>query len=302
MLPAVSEEKSPNPALDRAGLAFGIGAYTFWGAVPLYWRLLRHVDPLEILAHRAVWGLGAFLLFSGSLGAFPAVRRALAEPRTVRVLLASGALLLVNWGVFIYSVSTDRLLHASLGYFINPLVSVLLGLVVLRERLRPLQWVATALAFAGVVQVAVRAGGLPWIALVLAGSFGLYGLLRKTAPVDALAGSTLETAFMAPVGIIYLLTLQARGTSSFARGDWATNALLVSTGLVTAMPLVWLTASARRLPLALVGFLQYLAPTGQFLIAVLAFHEPFSARELAAFACIWTGLLVFTLDLLRARA
>jgi chloramphenicol-sensitive protein RarD len=286
---------------DRRGLAFGVAAYVFWGVVPLYWRLLRGIDPIEILAHRTVWGLAAFVVICAWLGAFPAMRRAAREPRTVRVLLVSGACLLVNWGVFIYAVSTERVLHASLGYFINPLVSVLLGMLVLRERLRPLQWVAMAFAFAGVVQLAARAGGVPWIALALAGSFGIYGLLRKTAPVEALAGSTLETAFMAPLGAVYLATLHVRGASTFLHGNAFTDALLVSTGLITALPLVWFTAAARRLPLATVGFLQYLAPTGQFLCAVLAFREPFAAGELAAFGCIWAALGVFTVDLFRAR-
>jgi chloramphenicol-sensitive protein RarD len=158
-----------------------------------------------------------------------------------------------------------------------------------------------ALAFAGVVQLAARTGGIPWIALALAGSFGLYGLLRKTAPVEALSGSTLETAFMAPLGAIYLVVLHLRGATTFLHGQPFTDVLLVSTGLITALPLVWFTAAARRLPLATVGFLQYLAPTGQFLCAVLAFHEPFAVRELAAFGCIWAALFVFTVDLLRAR-
>jgi chloramphenicol-sensitive protein RarD len=286
---------------DRRGLAFGVAAYAFWGVVPLYWRLLKGIDPIEILAHRTVWGLVTFIAFSAWLGGFASVRRALGEPRTVRVLLVSGACLLVNWGVFIYAVSTERVLHASLGYFINPIVSVLLGMVVLRERLRPLQWASMALALAGVVQLAARTTGIPWIAVALAGSFGLYGLLRKTAPVEALAGSSLETAFMAPLGLLYLTSVHVRGTAVFLSGHPWTDVLLMSTGFVTALPLVWFTAAARRLPLATVGFLQYLAPTGQFLCAVVAFHEPFTVRELAAFGCIWAGLAVFTLDLFRAR-
>jgi chloramphenicol-sensitive protein RarD len=209
--------------------------------------------------------------------------------------------LLVNWGVFIYAVATGRVLEAALGYFINPLLSVLLGMVILRERLRPLQWLAMAFACAGVVQLAVRSGGLPWIALVLASSFGLYGLLRKTAPVDALAGSTIETALMAPFGVAYLAWLHVAGRSAFTQGDLSTDALLVSAGLVTAVPLVWFTAAARRLPLATVGFLQYIAPTGQFLVGLLVFHEPFGARDLIAFGCIWAGLLVFTVDIARGR-
>jgi chloramphenicol-sensitive protein RarD len=283
----------------RRGLAFGIAAYAFWGVVPLYWRLLRHVDAIEILAHRTVWGIAAFAIIAAGLGAGPAIRAALRDPRAVRALAASGALLAINWGVFIHAVATDRLLDASLGYFINPLVSVLLGMVVLGERLRRLQWTALGLAAAGVVQVALARGGLPWIALVLAGSFGLYGLLRKTAPVDALAGSTIETAFIAPLGAAYLGYLGATGGGALGHSDGPSHVLLVLTGLVTALPLVWFTAAARRLPLSTVGFLQYLAPTGQFLSAVLIFREPFAARELAAFACIWAGLVVFSVDLWR---
>jgi chloramphenicol-sensitive protein RarD len=173
--------------------------------------------------------------------------------------------------------------------------------VVLRERLRPLQWVAIALAFVGVLERAVQTGGLPWIALVLAGSFGLYGFLRKTAPVDALAGSTIETALMAPFGVGYMVWLHVAGRSAFARGDWSIDALLVSAGIVTAVPLVWFTAAARRLPLATVGFLQYIAPTGQFLVGLLVFHEPFGARDLVAFGCIWAGLSVFMVDIAQRR-
>jgi chloramphenicol-sensitive protein RarD len=285
----------------RRGLALGIAAYAFWGVVPLYWRLLRHVDAVEILAHRTVWGIIAFAILAAAFGVGPAIRAALRDRRALIALAVSGALLAVNWGVFIHAVATDHLLDASLGYFINPLVSVLLGMVVLGERLRRLQWAALALAAAGVAQVALARGGLPWIALVLAASFGLYGLLRKTAPVDALAGSTIETGFIAPLGAGYLVYLAATGGGALGHVDGASHALLALTGLVTALPLVWFTAAARRLPLSTVGFLQYLAPTGQFLSAVLIFREPFAARELAAFVCIWAGLVVFSIDLWRRR-
>jgi chloramphenicol-sensitive protein RarD len=285
----------------RRGLAFGVAAYAFWGIVPLYWRLLRGVDPVEILAHRAVWGLGAFILIAVLLRALPEVRAALADRRAVGALAVSSALLAVNWGVFIYAVSIDHVLHASLGYFINPLVSVVLGMVVLGERLRRMQWLAVTLAAAGVVQVAAHAGGLPWIALVLASTFGLYGLLRKVAPVPALAGSLIETALLAPIGALYLLFLAGTDRGALGHVDAGTHVLLLITGAVTALPLVWFTAAARRLPLSTIGFLQYLAPTGQFLSAVLVFREPFASRDLAAFSCIWAALVVFSIDLWRRR-
>jgi len=268
---------------------------------PLYWRLLGGIDALELVAHRTVWGLVTFVAVSAVMGALPAVAAALRDRRARRALAVSGVLLACNWGVFIHAVASHHVLHASLGYFINPLISVVLGMVVLGERPRRLQWLAIALATAGVVQVAVHAGGLPWIALALACSFGLYGLLRKTAPVEALVGSTVETAFMAPLGLTYLGYLAATGGGALGHTDVATHVLLVTTGLVTAVPLVWFTAAARRLPLSTVGFLQYLAPTGQFLSAVLLFGEPFAIGDLAAFACIWAGLAVFSIDLWRAR-
>jgi len=289
----------------RLGIVLGVAAYSFWGVIPLYWRLLHGIDPIEIVAHRIVWGLATFVALAAAMGAWPAVIRAARDRRAVRVLLLSSALLSANWSIFIYAVSSDHVLHASLGYFINPLVSVLLGMVVLGERLRRLQWVAVALAAAGVVQITLGAGGLPWIAVALALTFGGYGLLRKVAPVDALAGSTVETALVAPVAAGYLVYLAATGRGVLGHAEALPVFLVALTGLVTAVPLVWFTAAARRVPLSTLGLLQYLAPTGQLFIGVLIFREPFDVHRLAAFACIWAGLAVFSADLLlfqRARA
>jgi chloramphenicol-sensitive protein RarD len=287
--------------LDRKGLAQGVAAYLSWGLVPLFWRELRHVDAVQTLAHRTVWGLLAFALIGVPLGVYPRVWSALRDRESVRVLSITGVLLALNWGIFIYAVATAQVLEASLGYFINPLVSVLLGVLVLRERLRRLQTWAMVLAALGVVQLATKASGVPWIALVLALSFGVYGLLRKTAKVDAAAGSLIETGFMAPFGLAYLAYLQRQGAGDFAQGDMRTDVLLVATGVITALPLIWFTSAARRLPLATVGFLQYLAPTGQFLTALFVFGEPFAARDFAAFACIWAALGLFTVDLVRGH-
>lgn len=286
---------------SRKGLVYGIAAYSMWGVIPLFWKLLAHVAPVEILAYRAIGGLGAFALLAWAGGLVPAVRAAVRDRRTVAVMAVSGALLAVNWTVFVLAVATDRLLDASLGYFINPLVSVALGTVMLGERLRRVQWLAIVLAATGVAILTWQAQTLPWIALVLAATFGLYGLVRKTARVDSLAGSTIETALMTPPAIAYLAWLGAHDAGALAHADAQTHALLLATGLITAVPLLLFTSAARRLPLSTVGFLQYLAPTGQFLLAVLAFGEPFARAKLAAFALIWTGLAVFSVDAWRVR-
>jgi chloramphenicol-sensitive protein RarD len=283
---------------DR-GLVYGVLAYGLWGVVPLFWRLLLSVPPIELLAHRVFWGLGAFGVLAAGTGQLGAVRAGFADRRTIQVMALSGALLAVNWGTFILAVATQHLLDASLGYFINPLVSVALGTVVLGERLRRLQWIALALAATGVIMLTARVGHLPWIALVLATTFGIYGLVRKTAAVNSLVGSTLETALMFPLALVYLGILAASGTGSLGHASLTIQVLLVATGVITAVPLLLFTSAARRLRLSTLGFLQYLAPTLQFLLAVLVFHEPFVPIQGVAFALIWTALVVFSVDAIR---
>jgi chloramphenicol-sensitive protein RarD len=283
----------------RIGLLHGIAAYGLWGIVAAYWKLLEGIDPIELVAHRAVWGLLAFGAIAIGAGQWRAMRAAIVDPRVLAVMALSSSLLAVNWGVFVGATITGRLLDASLGYFINPLVSVALGMIVLRERMRRLQWIAIGLAAVGVAQLALRAGEVPWIALVLASTFGLYGLVRKIARVEAVVGSTIETVLMAPVGAIYLAVL---GGGVMNGGSASTIALLAGTGVVTAVPLVLFASAARRLPLATVGFLQYLAPTGQFVLAATVFGEPLASERLLAFVWIWAGLGVFSVDLWRHRA
>jgi chloramphenicol-sensitive protein RarD len=283
----------------RRGLVHGITAYVLWGIVPAYWKLLREVSPVEVIAHRVVWGLVAFAVIVALAGVGPTVRAALRDPRTLAVMALSGTLLVINWGTFIAAVATGHLLDASLGYFINPLVSIALGMVVLGERLRPLQWLAIACAVAGVVIRTYLLGHAPWISLVLAASFGSYGLVRKLAKVDALVGSAVETTVVAPVAIAYLIVLAARGGGGLGHASVAIQLLLLSTGLVTALPLLLFNSAARRLPLSTVGFLQYLAPTGQFVLAQI-YGEPFAPEQWLAFGLIWLGLAIFSLDLIRA--
>ncbi len=282
---------------ERTGLLQGVLAYGLWGVVAAYWKLVKAVDPVELIAHRAVWGLGAFGIFLIVARQWRLFVAALRDVRLVAVMAASAFLLAINWTVFVGATTSGHLLDASLGYFINPLVSIALGMLVLRERLRRLQWLAIACATIGVLLLTWRAGRVPWIALVLALTFGLYGLVRKTAKVDALVGSTIETVLLAPFAAIYLAVL---GGGAMMTGDAGLVALLVGTGFVTAIPLVLFTSAARRLPLSTVGFLQYLAPTGQFLLAILAFGEPLAHDRLLAFGWIWLGLAVFSIDLVRA--
>lgn len=284
---------------SRRGLAYGITAYLLWGIAPLFWKLLRQVSWVEILAHRVVWGVIAFGVIAWAAGVAPLVREAARDRRTVAAMALSGTALVINWGTFIWSVANGHILDASLGYFIIPLISVGLGMAVLGERLRRLQWIAIAAAAAGVAIQTWAAGGLPWISIVVAASFGIYGLIRKIARVDSLVGSTLETALLVPVAAVYLAILALRGGGQLGHADTGIELLLLSTGIVTAGPLLCFNSAARRLPLSTLGFLQYLGPTCQFLLAVAVYHEPFAPTQLVAFGFIWLGLAIFSLDVVR---
>lgn len=278
----------------KAGLAFGLTAYGLWGIAPLFWRQLGHVPPSELLGHRIVWGMVFFGLYAGWTGRFGEVLAIFRDPPKRRRLAAAAVCVGFNWFVFVYAVMTDRVLDVSLGYFINPLLSIALGRFVLGERLQPLQWAAVALALVGVLVVALGADGLPWISVAVATSFGLYGLLRKTTRVPALPGSTVETLVLAPVALCGLVWLGLHGRGHFLAGDGATDLLLLCTGPVTAIPLLLFVHAANRLPLTVVGFLQYLAPSLQFALAVLVFHEEMDALKLAAFGLVWLGLGLFS--------
>lgn len=285
---------------QRLGVIYGAAAFGWWGVAPFYFKALDQVAPTEILAHRIVWSLvslALLLAIQGRLGSTWGLAR---DRRTLLTMALTACLITVNWGVFIWSIAVERLVEASLGYFINPLVNVLLGFVFLRERLRPLQWAAVGLAAAGVGWLTLGHGGVPWIALVLAGSFGLYGLLRKTAKPSGVPGLAIETALLLPVAVVYLLWLEGRGTLAFGHTGTGTLLLLLAAGPVTALPLVWFAEGARRLRYATMGFLQYLAPTGQLLVAVLAFGEPFGQDRMVAFGFIWCGLFLYSLDTARS--
>lgn len=289
--------------VDRRGMWVAVGAYVLWGVMPLYWHLLKAVPSLQIVLHRIAWSalfVGAYLLWCDGRGW---LRRTLAGPRLGWMLALSGVLIAFNWGLYIWAVNAGHVVETALGYFINPLLNVLIGVLFLRERLRPLQWLSVAVAAAGVLWLAVRYGQVPWIALALAASFGLYGVVRKLAHVDAVAGLGVESAYLFLPAIALLAWTEAHGDGGFGAGyGAAASALLVLGGIVTALPLVGFAYAVRRIPLATVGLLQYIAPTLQFLIGVLVFREPFDRERLVGFACIWLALAIFAADgLLRAR-
>jgi chloramphenicol-sensitive protein RarD len=280
---------------------YAVGAYGLWGVFPLYFKAIKSVPPLEVLAHRIFWSLLFLLVLMAWRGGLRATRAALRSPRALAYLSVTTLLIASNWLVFIWAVANNHVLEASLGYFINPLVNVLLGFVFLRERLRPVQTVSVLLAAAAVTYMAAGAGNFPAVALFLAGTFGAYGLLRKIAPVEALVGLTVETGLLTPLALGYLVVQLARGEAMFGGQSTALNILLPLAGVVTATPLLWFAQAARRLRLATMGFLQYLAPTGHFLLAVLAFGEPFTAQHLITFGCIWTALALYSVDAWRSR-
>jgi len=289
------------------GFWSGVAAYTIWGLVPLYWKLLKHVPAIQVLGHRIVWSLVVLVVLVAVL------RRGGRRPRDGRTALASvsrrvvglyaiaAALIAVNWFLYIYAVNAGFIVETSLGYYITPLVNVLFGVLFFHERMRPAQWVSIALATVGVVQLTFAYGALPWIAFGLAASFGSYGLAKKKAPLDPIEGLTLETALLAPVAILYLVLLHRAGEGAFLRTGATSDALMIGGGVVTTVPLLLFAAAVRTVPLSVIGILQYIGPTLQFLLGVFVYGEPFSHSQLIGFSIVWAALAVYAGDSLRAR-
>ena len=280
------------------GVIYGIAAYGLWGLIPLYFKAVAKVAPPEVLAHRALWSFVLLAVLVRLMGRWAELWRELHSPKLMAILGLNAFLMAANWLMFIYAVTTGQTVQASLGYFINPLVNVLLGVVFLRERLRPLQMLSIALAAVGVLVLAGWVGKVPWIALTLAGTFALYALMRKKTPVDGLASVTVETLLMTPLALAYLGYLAT--TDNLTGTGLGTIGLLTLSGLCTTVPLLCFAAAARRLPLSTLGILQYLTPTLQFLVAVVAFGEPFTLAQKVSFACIWTAIAIYTADSYRA--
>lgn len=286
-------------AEHRRGLISGVGAYGLWGLFPLYWPLLKPTGPVEILAHRMVWSLAVVLLILAvrrNWGWIPVLRR---DPRRLLLLLGAACAVSVNWGVYIAAVNAGHVVETSLGYFVNPLVTVLLGVLVLHERLRPAQWAAVALGAAAIAELVVAYGRVPWIALTLAFSFGGYGLLKKIAAVPAVEAMSIEATYQFVPALGYLVYLQTTGTAAFGHVGWPVTVLLVCAGVVTAIPLLLFAAAANRLPLSTMGLLQFMTPILQLSCGVFIAHEIVPDTEWAGFAIVWLALVVLTGDSLR---
>ena len=292
---------SPTPRNDGRGMALGVAAYLCWGFFPLYWPLLEPAGALEILAHRIVWSLGfvlALIAVTGRWRAFVAIAR---NRRLMLALALASVTIALNWGGFIYGVTNGHVIETSLGYFINPLVTVLLGVFVLRETLRPAQWVAVGIGAAAVVVLAVDYGRPPWIALLVAFSFATYGFLKKKADLGTFEGLGMETLILAPFALAFLVVLQLRGDLAFGHEGVGNVLLLIGTGVVTSVPLLLFGAAATRLSLSTVGLLQYLGPVLQFILGLLVFDESMSTARWAGFVLVWTALVIFTVDAVRSR-
>jgi len=278
------------------GYWYAIGAYAAWGLMPVYWKALHHVPALQMICHRIVWScllLSAFVFLSRRWQSF----RLVATSATVlRVYSLAAVLIGVNWLAFIWAVNAGYIVETSLGYFVNPLLSVLLGVVVLGERLRPLQWIPISLAFGGVLYVSIAHGSVPWIALLLATTFALYGLVKKTAPLGAVYGLTMETGLLLPLALVYLLYCNASGDAAFLHEAGWHDALLIGAGAVTTGPLLMFASAARRIPLLWIGIFQYIAPTLSLLLGIFVYGEPFTHDQMIGFGMVWTALLIFAIE------
>lgn len=288
-----AEERSPT-----RGLLAAFGCYFTWGLVPLFWKQLAAVDAFELIAQRLVWScvlLAPLLAWRGGWGD---ARIALGTPRGFAINFLSSVLLTVNWLVYVWAVNAGQVVECSLGYFLVPLINVALGKLVLHEKLRRAQWAAIALAALGVLLLLVRLGRLPWVALALAATFGTYGLLRKQSPLGPLTGLAVETTLLAPFALVFLLWRALHGGGALGHASIGTQFLIATTGVVTAVPLLLFAYGARRLKLTTLGLLQYVAPTVQFAIGVLVYHEAFSRERAQSFALIWAALAIYTVDAL----
>ncbi|MEW8970256.1 EamA family transporter RarD [Mesobacillus jeotgali] len=285
---------------QQAGVLYAAFSYILWGVLPVYWKLLHHVNADEILANRVFWSfffIAAILVLNKKWGLFTGTLRGLAQnKKQLAALTVASMLISVNWFMYIWAVNTDQMIEASLGYYINPLVSVLLGMIFLKERLSVLQYLSFALAAIGVLVMTISYGQFPWIALSLAISFGLYGLAKKLIKVDSAVGLALETLVVMPLAAIYIGYLMIQGTNSLFASSLSTTLLLAGAGAATAVPLLFFAKGAQRIPLATLGILQYIAPTLTLILGVFVYHETFSTVHLLAFTFIWSALILYSLS------
>jgi chloramphenicol-sensitive protein RarD len=281
---------------ERSGLIAGLAAFGTWGLIPIYWKLLANIPASEILAHRFVWTTLFLVLLLSWQVRWPEVRDATRSRRALLYCFFSGIAISVNWLVFIWAVNVGRVIETSLGYFMTPLVNVLFGALFLRERLTRWQFISVLLALVGVLNLTFGYGRFPWLAVTLCASFGLYGLLRKKSGVRPIPGLFLETTLLTPIAAGYLIYLQRGGTATLGSAPWSLVLILISTGVVTGLPLVWFGHAARHLRMTTVGFLQYISPSGSFFLGVFLYHEPFTRAHLITFTFIWAALAIFTAE------
>lgn len=283
------------------GILSGIAAYAMWGFFPIYWKLLHDVPALQLLGHRIGW---SFLLLMGFIFVtrqWQDFRTAAFNLKVLGIYTVAGVLLSINWLIYVWGVNAGFIVETSLGYFINPLLSVLFGVFFLREKLRPMQWIPIVIAAIGVTYLTVTYGRLPWIALSLAVSFGLYGLVKKLSPLGSVYGLTLETGIVFPIALIYLIFVQVNGTGEFLHDGLTVDLLLIGGGIVTTIPLLMFASAAKQIPLNMIGVLQYFAPTIQFLIGVFIYKEPFDTTRLIGFGIVWLALIIFWVENIIAR-
>ncbi|HET6986074.1 MAG TPA: EamA family transporter RarD [Kribbella sp.] len=286
---------------QRKGFTYGFAAYLIWGLFPLYWKLLDHSGAIELLAHRILWSLVTIVILVVVLRKFGQVKALLREPRRRWPLVAAAFLISANWGTYIWAVNHGRVVETSLGYFITPLFTVLLGVVILKERLRTAQWVALAIAFVAVVGLAVENGRPPWVAIILTFTFGLYGLAKKQAGAGAIEGMAIESGTVAPLALAAIVVLGLQGDSTVTHHGTGYLVLVLLTGPITAVPLLLFGAAATRVSMTTLGLLNYIAPIMQFIVGVLVFHEAMSTMRWAGFGLVWLALVIFTWDSLNRR-
>ncbi|GEK09801.1 MULTISPECIES: EamA family transporter RarD [Pseudoalteromonas] len=286
---------------QKKGHLLAVLAFLMWGLAPIYFKQLTHVDAIEILIHRVIWSVLFIFIIVLARQQWPKIKAILVNPKLLAMLTLTALLLGFNWGLFIWSVQNDYMLDASLGYYINPLLNVLLGMLFLSEKLRAGQKFAVMLAIFGVLLQLISFGSFPIIAFSLAGSFAIYGLLRKTLAVESLPGLLVEALILTPIALVYWWWAEPSATSNLMNNDWYTNILLVSAGVVTTLPLLCFTGAAKRIPYSTLGFFQYIGPSLMFMLAVLFYGEPFDAERAVTFAFIWSALVMFSLDSYRDR-
>jgi chloramphenicol-sensitive protein RarD len=285
----------------KKGIWYGIAAYAMWGFFPIYWKLLHDVTALQVIGHRIAWSFLLLLIYVLLTRQWNDFRSVAFNRKTLGIYAVAGVLLSLNWLIYVWGVNAGFIVETSLGYFINPLLSVLFGVIFLREKLRPMQWLPVIVAAIGVTYLTITYGRPPWIALSLAFTFGLYGLVKKLSPLGSVFGLTLETGIVFPAALIYLIVVQANGTGGFLHDGLTVDLLLIGAGVVTTIPLLMFASAAKEIPLNMIGVLQYFAPTIQFLIGVFVYKEPFDTTRFIGFGIVWIALIIFWVENIMAR-